>query len=227
MRRMKSLVVRSREIVAIRQPAGTGDPHTAAFLALLRRKCVRAATIGGCTAAAESLPGLGTALGVVFGELVDAEMLATTQRELVEETFGLYGLNLPTALRDALVHKVQLFGTGASAAGDALGRSLLHRLLRRAGGLVARRAVPVAAIVSSAVANASVTYAIGKRAQAAARLPQTSIAGMPDALRAFTGVDERRIAAWSLSAVKSALVGIGKAAKRAAATIRPAKSRRA
>ena len=43
----------------------------------------------------------------------------------------------------------------------------------------------------------------------------------------LTGVDERRIAAWSLSAVKSALVGIGKAAKRAAATIRPAKSRRA
>jgi hypothetical protein len=138
----------------------------------------------------------------------------------------MYGLDLPAALQNALVHKVQLFGAGASVAGDALGRGLLHRLLRRAGGLVARRAVPVAAIVSSAVANASVTYAIGKRAQAAARLPQASIAGMPDAFRAFTGVDERRIAAWSLGAVKSAIAGIGKAAKRAASTIRPTKSRR-
>jgi hypothetical protein len=227
MRHMKSLVVRSREIVAIRLPSRAGDPHAAAFLALLRRKCVRAATIGGCTAAAESLPGLGKALGVVFGELVDAEMLAVTQRELVEETFNLYGLDLPAALKNTLVHKIQLFGTGASVAGDALGRSVLHRLLRRAGGLVARRALPVAAIVSSALANASVTYAIGKRAQAAARLPQASIADMPDALRAFTGLDERRIAAWSLGAVRSAIAGVGKAAKRAASTVRPVKSRRA
>jgi uncharacterized protein (DUF697 family) len=218
---MKSLVVRSREIVAIRRSSRPADPHAAAFLALLRRKCVRAATIGGCTAAAESLPGLGKALGVVFGELVDAEMLAATQRELVEETFRLYGLQLPAALQNTLVHNVLLFGTGASLAGDAIGRGLLHRLLRRAGGLVARRAVPVAAIVSSALANASVTYAIGKRAQAAARLPQASIAGVPDALRAFTGVDERRIAAWSLSAVKSAIAGIGKAAMQVAKAARP------
>ena len=183
--------------------------------------------IGACTAATESLPGLGKALGMVFGELVDAEMLAVTQRELIEATFRLYGLRLPAALQNTLVRKVQLFGTGASVVGDALGRNLLHRLLRRAGGMVTRRMVPVAAIVSSALANASVTYAIGKRAQAAARLPQASIADMPDAMRAFTGIDERRIAAWSLSAVKYAVAGIGKAAKRAAATVRAPRSRRA
>lgn len=227
MRRMKSIAVRRREIVAIRRPARPVDPHAAEFLALLRRGCVRAATIGACTAAVESLPGLGKALGVVFGELVDAEMLAVTQRELVEETFRLYGLNLPIVLQNTLVHKVQLFGTGASVAGDAIGRGLMHRLLRQAGGIVARLAVPVAAIVSSALANATVTYAIGKRAQAAARLPQAPLANMPDALRAFTGIDERRIAAWTLGAVKSAIAGIGKAAKRAAATMRPAKPRSA
>jgi hypothetical protein len=187
----------------------------------LRRKCVRAATIGGCTAAAESLPGLGKALGVVFGELIDAEMLAATQRELIEETFRLYGLQLPATLQNTLVHNVLLFGTGASVAGDAIGRGLLHRLLRRASGVVARRAVPVAAIVSSAVANASVTYAIGKRAQAAARLPQAALSDMPEAVRAFTGIDERRIAAWSLSAVKGAIGGIGKAAKRVTAAAKP------
>lgn len=225
---MKSLVVRSREIVAIRWPARAADPHAPAFVALLRRKCIRAATIGACTAAAELLPGLGKALGVVFGELVDADLLAVTQRELIEETFRLYGLNLPDTLQNTLVHKMQLIGTGAAVASDALGRGLLHRLLRRASRLVARRAVPVVAIVSSALANASVTYAIGKRTQAAALLPQASIADVPDAVRAFTGIDERRIAAWSLSAVKSAIAGIGKAAKRAAAaTVHPTKSRRA
>ena len=223
---MKSSIVRSRETAAIRRPARPADPHARRFLILLQRKCVHAATIGACTAATESLPGLGKALGLAFGELIDAEMLAVTQRELVEETFRLYGLNLPTALQNTLVRKVQMLGTGASVAGDALGRSLLRRLLRRAGSVVARRAVPGAAIVSSALANASVTYVIGKRAQAAARLSRIPIAGMPDALRAFSGVDERRIAAWSLSAVKGAVAGVGKATRRAAAMARPARSRR-
>src|SRR5574337_1930650 len=113
---MNSLGAHSREIIAIRQPARPSDVHAKEFLALLRRKCVRAATIGACTAAAESLPGLGKALGVVFGELIDAEMLAATQHELIEETFRLYGLNLPAALRSTLVHNVLLFGTGASVA---------------------------------------------------------------------------------------------------------------
>lgn len=225
---MKSLVVRSREIVAIRRPARPPDPHAKEFLALLRRKCVRAATIGACTAAAESVPGLGKALGVVFGELIDAEMLAATQRELIEETFRLYGLNLPAALQNTLVHKVLLFGTGASVTGDAIGRGLLHRLLRSAGSLVARREVPVAAIVSSALANASVTYAIGKRAQAAARLPQAPISGLPDALRAFTGIDERRIVAWSLGAAKVVITGIGKTMAGAASIVKtPLRRKRA
>ncbi|MBS0556103.1 MAG: hypothetical protein JSR27_01665 [Proteobacteria bacterium] len=223
---MKIAVVRrQRQAIAV-LPARTADPHAKAFLTLLRRKCVRAATIGACTAAAESLPGLGRALSVVFGELIDAEMLAATQRELVEETFRLYELQLPTALQNTLVHNVLLFGTGASVVGDALGRGLLHRVLRGAGNIVARRAIPVAAIASSAFANAAVTYAIGKRAQAAARLPQAAITGMPDALRAFTGIDERRIAAWSLGAAKGVVTGIGRAMAHAA-TLAKAPLRRA
>ncbi|MGH8041129.1 MAG: hypothetical protein ACREPN_03690 [Rudaea sp.] len=208
---MKIRVFRSREIAAIRKSPPPRDAHAGQFLALLRRSCVKAAMIGALTAATESLPGLGNALSLVFGELLGAEMLATTQRTLVEETFRLYGLNLPVALQNTLVRKVQLFGTGASVAGDGLGRSLLRHLLQRAGGVLSRRVVPLAAVVSSALANASVTYAIGKRAQAAARLRGAPITAMPDAIRAFTGVDERRIAAWSLLAVKSALAAIGKA----------------
>jgi hypothetical protein len=207
---MSKLPAKSREVKALRAPKRTTarDPHGARFTALLRRKCMRAATIGACTAAAESLPGFGKVLGLVFGELLDVEMLAGVQRELIEETFDLYELNLPTAVRNALVRKVQLVGSAASVAGDALTRGLLHRVLRRVGSLVAARAVPVAAVVSSAFANAAVTYAIGKRAHAVARLRDSPIAAMPDAVRAFTGLDERRLFTWSVAAAKDALAKI-------------------
>jgi hypothetical protein len=66
-------------------------------------------------------------------------------------------------------------------------------------------------VVSSAFANAAVTYAIGKRAQAVARLRHAPITGMPDAVRAFTGVDERRLFAWSLAAARDALTRLTRA----------------
>jgi len=227
---MKALTTKSREVKAVRKarPRTRADSKDAQFVALLRRKCMRAATIGALTAAAESLPGFGKALGLVFGELLDVEMLAGVQRELVEETFQLYGLELPAAVHGPLVRKVQLAGSAASVAGDALTRGLLHRAFGSIGRMIAARAVPVAAVISSALANATVTYAIGKRAQAIARLRDAPIAGMPDALRAFSGVDERRIFAWSVAAAKEALTRLtsavgsvaGKARKSTASTKR-------
>ena len=213
---MSKLPAKSREIKALRSPKRpvARDPHDSRFTALLRRKCMHAATIGACTAAAESLPGFGKALGLVFGELLDVEMLSGVQRELIEETFELYELNLPATVHNALMRKVQLAGSAASVAGDALTRGLLHRVLRRVGSLVAARAVPVAAVVSSAFANATVTYAIGKRAQAVARLRGSPIAGIPDAVRAFTGLDERRLLTWSVAAAKDALAKIVRLGKR-------------
>ena len=215
---MKALTTKTREVKAVRKSKAHSarDSRDAQFVALLRRKCMRAATIGALTAAAESLPGFGKALGLVFGELLDVEMLAAVQRELVEETFQLYELELPAAVRDPLVRKVQLAGSAASVAGDALARSLLHRAFGRIGKMIAARAVPVAAVVSSALANATVTYAIGKRAQAVARLRESPIAGIPDALRAFTGVDERRIFSWSVAAAKDALGAVTSAVGRVA-----------
>jgi hypothetical protein len=109
-----------------------------------------------------------------------------------------------------------LVGAGASVAGDAFARGLLRRALGQIGSVVARRAAPAAAVVSSAFANATVTYAIGKRAQAVAHLRDAPITGMPDAVRAFTGLDERRVFAWSLAAARSTLAGIGGLATRVA-----------
>jgi len=105
-------------------------------------------------------------------------------------------------------------GTSVSIAGDVLVRGVLHRLARRLGGVVTRRFVPIAGIVSSAVSNASVTYAIGKRAQAVAKWKDSPITGMPDVVRAFSGVDERRVLDWSVDAVKTSLGMIGDALRK-------------
>jgi uncharacterized protein (DUF697 family) len=205
---------RSRRIPARKMPR-TID---AQFVALLRRKCVRAASVGALSAAGEAIPGLFRMLGLVFGELLDAQFLARIQRELVEETFALYGLKLPTTLHDALVNKVQFVGTGASLAGDALARAGVKRLLGRAGGMVASRVLPLASIATSALSNAAVTYAIGKRAQAVARLRDAPIRAMPDVVRAFTGIDERRVYAWSVAAMKDTVGLLGRSFGRFAAT---------
>src|ERR1700710_1119035 len=79
----KTAKPRSRQIHARKS-------RDAQFVELLRRKCVRAASIGALTAGAEAIPGLGRALGFVFGELVDATMLSNVQRDLVMDTFAIY-----------------------------------------------------------------------------------------------------------------------------------------
>ena len=92
------------------------------------------------------------------------------------------------------------------------------RLLGHAGGIVAARVLPLAAIATSALSNAAVTYAIGKRAQAVTRLRDRPIRAMPDVVRAFTGIDERRVYAWSVAAVKDTVGLIGKSFSRFALT---------
>lgn len=186
----------------------------AQFLALLRRKCIRAASVGAMTAAAEAIPGLSQAFGLVFGELIDAQFLAAIQRELVEDTFALYGFKLPSSVHGMVVNKVQVFGAGAGIAGDALMRRGLQRTLGKLGSMVARRVAPVVSIVSSAFSNALVTYAIGKRAQAVARLRDAPLTGMPEVLRAFSGVDERRVYAWTIEAVNESFATIGNSIRR-------------
>jgi uncharacterized protein (DUF697 family) len=198
----------------------------AEFLALLRRKCLHAASVGALTAAGESIPGLGRVLGFVFGELLDAQFLARIQRELIEETIALYKVDLAPPVRDALIGRVQVLGTSASIAGDAVMRRLIQRSLTGIGGVVARRVMPLATIASSAFSNAAVTYAIGKRAQAVAQLQGAPLDAVPDALRAFSGVDERRVFDWTAEAVKSSVGRItdavrGMASRKADAGAKP------
>jgi uncharacterized protein (DUF697 family) len=181
----------------------------AQFLALLRRQCLNAASVGALTAAGELIPGLSRVLGLVFGELLDAKFLANIQRELVEKTFLIYGLALPKPVHEVLVGRVQMLGTSASVASDAVMRTLLKRSVGQFGHFVAARIVPLTSIASSAFANAMVTYAVGKRAQAIAKLRGAPITGLPDAMRAFSGVDERRVLDWTVEAMKSSFMLVG------------------
>ncbi len=169
-------------------------------MALLRKKCVRAASIGALTAGAEAVPGLGRALGFLFGELVDATMLSNVQRELVEDTFALYGFALEADVQRALIDKIRIVGAGASVATDTAIRGLIRRSLGRATSVLSYRLMPIAPIVTSALTNAAITYTVGKRAQAVAK--NGSVDDMPDVLRALAGFDERRVFDWTMSAIK-------------------------
>lgn len=177
----------------------------AEFLALLRKQCLRAATVGALTAAGEAIPGLTRMLGLVFAELLDARLLADLQRELVEKTFAIYGVELPAAVQAPLVRRVQMLGASVSVASDTVIRQLVKRSVGQIGSFVAFRLLPLTSIASSAFSNAMITYAVGKRAQAVAKLRDAPLNGLPDALRAFSGVDERRVLDWTIEATKSSL----------------------
>ena len=198
----------------------------AEFLALLRKQCLSAASVGALTAAGELIPGLSRVLGLVFGELLDAKVLANIQRHLIEKTFAIYGLELPKPVHEVLVGRVQMIGTSASVAGDALVRVLLKRTVGQFGTFVAARVVPLTSIASSAFANAMVTYAVGKRAQAVAKLRDAPITGMPDALRAFSGVDERRVLDWTVEAMKSSFALVSDTLRKFVKPKPPAKKKR-
>lgn len=192
-------------------------------MALLRRKCMRAASIGALTAGAEAVPGLGRVLGFLFGEIVDATMLSNVQRELVEDTFALYEFALPSELQRTFVEKIRIIGTGASLATDTALRGLLRRSLGRAGSVLTHRLLPIAPIVTSALTNAAITYTVGKRAQAIAKTGSTEI---PDVVRAFTGFDERRVFEWTMSAIKGSTESLSNTFAKIKAMLTPRRSKK-
>ena len=209
---------RSTQVAARRSP-------DAEFLALLRRQCLRAATVGALTAAGEALPGLTRVLGLVFAELLDARLLADLQRELVEKTFAIYGMELPAAVQDPLVRRVQMLGASVSVASDTVIRQLIKRSVGQIGSFVAFRILPLTSIASSAFSNAMITYAVGKRAQAVAKLKNAPLGALPDALRAFSGIDERRVLDWTIEATKSSLGMVGSTLRRLVPRTRTGKAK--
>ncbi|HVJ61744.1 MAG TPA: hypothetical protein VM555_03430 [Tahibacter sp.] len=200
----------STEIPARRAPAALADDRDARFQALLRTACVKAAGVGALSALVGAVPGAGVLLRYALGELADMAAVGAIQEKLIEDTLALYELPLPEALRKPLITQISALGAGASVGVDALGRRLLGRFGSKLGGGVFSRVAPLVGVLTSALGNAATTYAIGRRAEAFARMGVAPAESLVDAFRAFTGLDERRVWEWSVSATKEALATVGR-----------------
>ena len=209
--------VRSTEVVARRAAPRNRTRRTALidreFDGLLRNACLKAAGVGALSALTGVIPGAGMLLRFALGEVADVAALTAIQEQLIEDTLALYDLPLPDKLRRPLVKQITTLGAGASVSVDALGRRLLARYGGRLGGKlmgpVIGRIAPLAAVLTSALGNAATTYAIGRRAQAFAKLGEAPLDSLADAIRAFTGVDERKLWEWSVTATREALGRVG------------------
>lgn len=195
----------STEIPAKRAPAALENDRDARFQALLRTACVKAAGVGALSALVGAIPGAGVLLRYTLGELADIAAVSAIQEKLIEDTLALYELPLPEPLRKPLIAQISALGAGASVGVDAIGRRILGRFGSKLGGTVFGRVAPLVGVLTSALGNAATTYAIGRRAEAFAKMGAAPADSLVDAFRAFTGVDERRVWEWSVTATKDAL----------------------
>ncbi|MEO8671180.1 MAG: hypothetical protein ABI411_07675 [Tahibacter sp.] len=208
------------QIIAKRSPARLLRDRDDEFQGMLRNACLKAAGVGALSALAGVIPGTGILLRFALGEIADMAALNAIQEKLIEDTLALYELPLPEPLRTPLIRQISALGAGASVSVDALGRRLLSRFGSKLGGKVLGpvlgRIAPVAAVLTSALGNAAMTYAIGRRAQAFAKLGEAPVTSLSEAIRAFTGVDERKLWNWSVTATKDALGSVGSVLSRVA-----------
>lgn len=195
----------STEIPAKRAPAALENDRDARFQALLRAACVKAAGVGALSALVGAIPGAGVVLRFALGELADVAAVSAIQEKLIEDTLALYELPLPEPLRKPLIAQISALGAGASLGVDAIGRRILGRFGSKLGGTVFGRVAPLVGVLTSALGNAATTYAIGRRAEAFAKMGAAPADSLVDAFRAFTGVDERRVWEWSVAATQEAL----------------------
>lgn len=200
----------STEIPAKRAPAALENDRDARFQALLRAACVKAAGVGALSALVGAIPGAGVLLRFALGELADAAAVGAIQEKLIEDTLTLYELPLPEPLRKPLIAQISALGAGASLGVDAIGRRILGRFGSKLGGTVFGRVAPLVGVLTSALGNAATTYAIGRRAEAFAKMGAAPADSLVDAFRAFTGVDERRVWEWSVTATKEALATVAR-----------------
>lgn len=175
---------------------------------LIRNKSRDTGLIGGLTSAAALLPGLGTVASLTFGVAADISLTFKMQAELVLEIASLYG----RSMTDEEKHRVVLMVTGASAGTTAVvqraGKSIANRLSARFASKYLAKALPVVGMLFSASTNATMTYAIGRRAQAYFSLPASEMHNWQTAAAAITGIN-RESGQTAVGGVKHALRKLG------------------
>jgi GH24 family phage-related lysozyme (muramidase) len=172
---------------------------------MVQAKCFQAGVVGALAAASKLMPLIGKLAGSVFGPLADATMASTLQAELVVETFVLYKVELPEPAEQAAVLTIAAFNLGTKELGREAMRQLRHRLDRNLGGKLLLTALPLGDIAAAAASNVALTYVVGQRAQALARMKDARLDEWPQVLRQLALLDEPKLADWAARAARDAL----------------------
>ncbi len=163
---------------------------------LIAQKCEKTATVGAVTAGAGLIPGVGTAAAVIVGTAADIGATFKLQAELVLEIAHLYNYPLSDEEKQRLVLAITGISAGTSVALRRVGQRASLKLSEKFAEKSFMKALPVVGVLASAGTNVLSTYIIGQRADAYFRLGPEYMGTWADSLRAVSGVDERKIAAW-------------------------------
>jgi hypothetical protein len=183
------------------KPAGESEqPSLAAlerrFAALLRQRCLEAATAAALQALGEAVPGVQAARRLVFGE---SALLAPAERRLslAFEVIALYGLKLGAREQRAMRIVLDKLSAASVEAAERAAERVAARLARELGGPFAAQALPLLRVFSAAAAAVFANFAVARRAQALARLADPALDDLPSFLRGLSGVDEEKLIAWT------------------------------
>lgn len=186
------------------EPVRTPAERDRRFNLLLQTACLKAGTASAVGTITRKVPLLGKLAPSLFGNDSEAFSLGRLQHELVREVIALYDLELSELEERGVI----LLATAVTETAQQLPRQMVERIVAQLGGRylqpMATRILPLASLVTDIAGAISGTYAVGKRAQALCNLPGSGNLG--DLLRGLSGIDERRLFAWSGEALKHALL---------------------
>jgi len=180
---------------------------------LVQAKCLQAGGVAAASNLLGTIPLLGRALGPLVGTFTDAAVVTTLQAELVVETFILYRVELPERAERMTVAAIAATNIGSHQLAVGVAGTLAKRAQRWLGGPLARYAAPVARIAASTATTIAMTYAIGMRSRALAKMRHADFEDWPDLIREVTMVDERRLAEWAERSVRMVAEQSGVVAK--------------
>lgn len=163
---------------------------------LIREKCLYTARMGAATSATGMVPILGSALSLTVGLLVDLGASLSAQAELVLELAEVYNYPLTEANKREAILVVLGLGTSTEYLTRKASREASDRLLRHYAKRWATKVIPVVGIATSASSAALTTYLMGRRAEKYFTQGPDSIGDWKESLRAFSGVDERKLLGW-------------------------------
>jgi len=163
---------------------------------LVKRKCRRAAVVGAVTAAPATIPGLGTLTSLVLGSTVDLALTAGLQAELVLELAACHGVEMSPSEERSTILVVTGIGAGANKLLEKAGSRIASKASEQLAKKSVARSLPVIGIGAAAGTNMVATYVVGRRAISYFALGPERMEDWGEALRAASGIDERRLVSW-------------------------------